>query len=278
MRRIALTLAAFSLAIASADAVPQSPPETTSAFEVATIKPQLDADPPRGVSSPDRFTDPNTTLRRLIEYAYEVTEAQVIGGPDWIASRRFAIDAKAAGTPSRAEMRLLVRALLAQRFNLVARIDTRELPVYILERASRNGALGPALRPTPASECAAPVATLGQAERQRQPGSAPPCGVISASPVRMTGRGVPMSQFARNVRDMGGMTGVDRIVVDRTGLDGYYSFELSYRPTETSRLDGGADNPSLFDAVREQLGLQLTPARAPVSVVVVDRATLPTAD
>jgi uncharacterized protein (TIGR03435 family) len=87
-----------------------------------------------------------------------------------------------------------------------------------------------------------------------------------------------MSQFSRNLLDMGGTTGVDRIVIDRTGLDGYYSFELSYRPTETAQLPGGADNPSLFDAMREQLGLKLTPTRAPVTVLVIDNATLPTPD
>ena len=87
-----------------------------------------------------------------------------------------------------------------------------------------------------------------------------------------------MSQFARNVRDMGAMTGVDRIVTDRTGLDGYYDFELNYRPTETAQLVGGVDNPTLFDALREQLGLKLTPTRAPVSVLVVDSAELPPPD
>ena len=172
-------------------------------------------------------------------------------------------------------MRLLVRALLAQRFHLKAHTEMRELPVYLLERVRADGPLGPALRATPTSECAAPVASLGP---QREPGSPPPCGVVSASPVRFTARGVAMSQFARNVRDMGGMTGVDRIVIDRTGLEGVYSFEFDYRPVETAQLAGGDDNPTLFDALREQLGLKLTPARAPVSVLVIDSATLPTPD
>src|SRR5688572_2911892 len=112
----------------------------------------------------------------------------------------------------------------------------------------------------------------------REPGAPPPCGVLTASPIRIAARGVAMSQFARNVRELGGMTGVDRIVVDRTGLEGYYSFELNYRPTETAQLAGGDDNPGLFDAVREQLGLKLTPARATVDVLVIDSATLPTPD
>ena len=270
MRRLVLIVAL--LVNVSADAAEQSTPQGVPAFEVATIKPQTGPRPPRGVSSPDRFTNPDTTLRNLIEYAYELTDAQVVGGPEWIASRRFAVDAKAAGTPSRAEMRLLVRALITARFNLKTHTEMRELPVFLLERVRPNGPLGPALR---ASECAAPVVSLGA---PREPGSAPPCGVVSGSPVRLSARGVAMSQFARNVRDMGGMTGVDRIVVDRTGLAGYYDLELSYRPTETAQLDGGADNPTLFDALREQLGLRLTPARAPVSVLVVDSAELPTPD
>ena len=264
------------LANVSVDAAWRNAVQSTPAFEVATIKPQTDPRPPRGVSSPDRFVNLNATLRGLVEYAYELTETQIFGGPEWIASRRFAIDAKAAGTPSRTEMRLLVRALLAQRFNLKAHTEMRELPVYFLERVRPDGPLGPALRVTPTSECAAPVVSLGAA--QREPGSAPPCGVVSASPVRFTARGVAMSQFARNVRDMGGMTGVDRIVIDRTGLEGVYSFEFDYRPVETAQHAGGDDNPTLFDALREQLGLKLTPARAPVNVLVIDSATLPTPD
>jgi uncharacterized protein (TIGR03435 family) len=87
-----------------------------------------------------------------------------------------------------------------------------------------------------------------------------------------------MSQFARNLRDLGAMTGVDRIVIDRTRLEGGHSFEINYRPIETSQLVDGTDNPNVFDAVREQLGLKLTPMRAPVSVLVIDSATLPTPD
>jgi uncharacterized protein (TIGR03435 family) len=273
MRRVAITVVALLwLVNVSSDAAEQSTPQVVPAFEVATIKPQTGPRPPRGASSPDRFTNPDTTLRNLIEYAYELTDAQVVGGPEWIASRRFAVDAKAVGTPSRAEMRLMVRALIAQRFKLKTHSETRELPVYLLERVRPDGPLGPALR---VSECAAPVVSLGA---PREPGSAPSCGVVSGSPVRISARGVAMSQFARNVGDMGAMTGVDRIVTDRTGLAGYYDFELNYRPTETAQLAGGADNPTLFDALREQLGLKLTPARAPVSVLVVDSAELPTPD
>lgn len=245
------------------------------AFEVASIKPQTDPRPPRGAASPDRYVDPDTTLRDLVEYAYELTTPHIVGGPEWMASRRFAVDAKAMTTPSRAEMRLLVRALLAQRFNLKAHHETRELPVYLFERVRPNGPLGPALRATPTSECAAPVATLGSAGTL---GDGPPCGVLSASPVRIMAHGIVMSQFARNLRELGPMTGVDRIVIDRTGLEGAYSFEMDYRPIETARLAGGTDNPTVFEAVREQLGLTLTPTRAPVSVLVIDAATLPTPD
>lgn len=269
-----MTLIILALALATSERLlAQAPP--APAFEVATIKPVTGPRPPRGVSSPNRFTNTDTTLRSLIEYAYELTPAQVVGGPQWVDTNRYAIDARATGTPSRAEMRLLVKALLADRFNLRAHAETRELPVYILERLRRDGPLGPAIRPTPASECSAPVVSLGT---PRQPGAPPPCGVVSANPERITARGVAMSQFARNVRDLGGMTGVDRIVVDQTGLEGYYSFELKYRPTETAQLVGGADNPGLFDALKEQLGLKLTPTRAPVTVLVIDSATQPTPD
>ena len=107
----------------------------TLTFEVATIKPQTgELFQSRRSLSPDRFTEPDTTLRELVEYAYELTPLQVLGGPDWMATRRFAIDAKATGTPTRVEMRLLVRALLASRFNLQVHTEKREMAVYLLER------------------------------------------------------------------------------------------------------------------------------------------------
>jgi uncharacterized protein (TIGR03435 family) len=273
-----LAILAVASAIAAAPAASLFAQGSTPAtFEVVSIRPQTAPRPPRGVSAPDRFTDADTTLRDLIEYAYDLTPAQVVGGPEWIASSRFAVDAKAAGTPSRAEMRGLVRALLADRFNLKAHTETRQLPVYLLERVQPNGPLARALTATPTSECAGPVATLAQAP-PTEPGEKPSCGILSATPVSVTARGVSMSQFARNIRAMGGMTGIDRIVIDRTGLAGYYTFELKYRPAETAQITGGDNNPTLFDAVREQLGLKLTPTRTAVSVLVVDSAALPAAD
>ena len=67
-------------------------------FEVATIKPRTGDRPSPGSSSPDRFSEPDTTLRELVEYAYDVTPLQVLGGPDWMTTRRLAIDAKATGS------------------------------------------------------------------------------------------------------------------------------------------------------------------------------------
>ena len=249
----------------------------TLTFEVATIKPQTgELSQSRRSSSPDRFTEPDTTLRELVEYAYELTPLQVLGGPDWMATRRFAIDAKATGTPTRVEMRLLVRALLASRFNLQVHTEKREMAVYLLERVRAGGPLGPLLRPTPSRECAAAV---GRADAAGEPDTPPPCGIIRASPVSVTAQGVTISQFARNIRDLGGMTGVDRIVLDRTNLTGAYDIaEMSYRPVETSRLTGGDNNPGFFDALREQLGLKLTSSRASVDVLVVDSVTEPTPD
>ena len=112
-----------------------------------------------------------------------------------------------------------------------------------------------------------------------EPDTPPPCGIIRASPVSVTAQGVTISQFARNIRDLGGMTGVDRIVLDRTNLTGAYDIaEMSYRPVETSRLTGGDNNPGFFDALREQLGLKLESARGTADVLVLDAAERPRAD
>ena len=245
-------------------------------FEVATIKPRTGDRPSPGSSSPDRFSEPDTTLRELVEYAYDVTPLQVLGGPDWMTTRRFAIDAKATGIPTRVEMRLLVRGLLASRFNLTTHRETREMVVYLLERVRADGPLGPALRPTPSPECGVAVA---RTDANRAPDAPPACGFLNASPVSIAARGVTMSQFARNIRDLGAMTGVDRIVLDRTNLTGAYDIDdRRYRPVETSRLAGGDNNAGFFEALREQLGLKLTASRAAVDVLVVDSVTEPTPD
>jgi len=92
-----------------------------------------------GVQPGGRFMARGTTLRRLVGDAYDTT--QVVGGPAWIETDRFDIDARAGGNPTLADMRRLLRSLLAERFNVVVHTETREMPVFALTVARANRAL-----------------------------------------------------------------------------------------------------------------------------------------
>src|SRR5262245_48997043 len=148
MRLTALpVLASFALLLAASRAQAQGPADLP-AFEVVSIKPR-NADRPAGVpSSPDRFVRPNVTVAQLIEYAYEVRDFQIIGGPGWVRSDRFDVSAKAETAVPQAEQRLMVRRLLAERFGLQVHTEKRDMPTYGLVTARRDGRLGDKMVPT----------------------------------------------------------------------------------------------------------------------------------
>jgi uncharacterized protein (TIGR03435 family) len=235
-------------------------------FEVVSVKPnqsgslgiQLD------IPAPDRFTATNVPLRDLIRFAYDVQDTRLVGGPDWIRSERFDVVAKSeqpfpawgpAGPPM--PLLLMLRTLLADRFGVVVHPETRELP---------NQAPGRRGGPPPA------------------PGNPaqPVCG-MRIGPGQMVMGGTPMSQFATVLSNF-----VQRVVIDRTQLAGTFDFRLSWTP---DRIPQGApppgapalppidpNGPSLFAALQEQLGLKLESTRAPLDVLVIDRAERPMPD
>jgi uncharacterized protein (TIGR03435 family) len=260
-------------------------PSPSPAFEAASVKANTSVDrrvmmqtQPGG-----RFTATNVTVRDVVREAYRLLPFQLTGEPDWMSRDRFDIVAKGdvdapfvtdplAG-PSR--LQLMLRALLADRFKLVAHEDTRELPVYALTVAKADGRLGSGLRPS-TTECA----TGGRAGAAPAPSQGPDCGLF-IGPAKVTGRGVALSQLA------GGLAGIaQRTIVDRTGLSGRFDFDLTYTPDmvspEGAKIAAAgladANGPSLFTAIQEQLGLKLESTRGPVKVLVVDRVEHPTVD
>ena len=287
-------LVALAIAVVAtvSDQQTGSEPPRGPAFEVASIKPNKSGDRGIQVDTPgvDRFTATNVPLRDLIRFAYDIQDLRLIGGPDWIRSERFDIVAKAeqpfpAWTPAGPPMRLLlmVRTLLADRFNVVVHQETRELPAYALVVARDDRKFGPDIRPS----------TL-DCENQAKKGPVPPpgpgrggvteptCG-MRAGPGQMVIGGAPMSQFATMLSNF-----VQRVVIDRTQLAGTFDFRLSWTP---ERIPQGAPPPgapplppvdpngaSLFSALQEQLGLKLESTRAPLEVLVIDRADRPTPD
>ena len=235
-----------------------------------------------------RLMAPSVTVRDLVRVAYDVTPMQVVGGPEWAAEDRFDIEATTREDVTASEARAMLRRLLRDRFRLEARDDTRELAVTTLEPAREDRRLGPQLRRSGA-ECA-PVTPPPFLAALPPPPPPPPAGagrslMLSTIPFRclsmtITGhlsmRGVTMALF---VGRLGAM--LERLVVDRTGLDGEYDLDLTYAPdpgTPPPMVNGAPitiDAPALPAALREQLGLKIDGARAPTRVVVVDRVQAP---
>jgi uncharacterized protein (TIGR03435 family) len=263
-------------------------------FDAASIKPNI-AGPTsmlwafRG----RRFTARYATVKSLICTAYGQVEHtlandQVSGGPGWLESDRFDVEATAPGTPDSprgtfpAPVLAMLRSLLEERFQLQAHFVTKQLPVYELVLARHDGALGPRLRRRmtdcvagqPAPREPRNLFNPTSAERRACGGQIGP-GTLNFSGMTMTNLISVLTRF---------VPGIDRIVVDRTGLAGTYDVDLTWRfeaqDEQTRALLPPPDPnaPSLFTALQEQLGLKLEPTKGPVDVLVIDRVEHPAND
>jgi uncharacterized protein (TIGR03435 family) len=275
MRSIRLSFFAvpFAISALSAQVVKSDGPKPQ--FEVATVRPNNSGESNASIriQPGGRLTATNQTLRNLIRNAFNLQPYQMVGGPDWIESDRYDIVAKVADTDlddkgmiPGPQFMLRVQSFLEDRFKMVTRWETRDMPVYALVLVA-DGKLGPRL-------------TIHGGECDRARGSAPPapgspslnCGTrtnMTPTSAKVTGSGIRMETFARN---LAGATG--RYVVDKTGLPGSYDLEIEFTPDQSPDTTG----PSLFTAMQEQLGLKLDSQRAPIEVLVIDRLEKPTPD
>ena len=280
MRITALTV---TLTLVAAGVPRAQAPDPAAAFDVASVKLNKEGGPSSVRVMPGgMLTVTNNNLRNIIRNAWNITNDQIVGGPDWLDSDRFDITAKASRPFAQEQARAMLQALLADRFGLVTHGETRELPVYLLVLARKDGALGPQMKKAEV-DCAALFASVAAGGKmpERLPNGNLPCGIsVRGGQGLVTGNGVAMEQLARNL-----VGGVGRIVVDKTGLPGYYDFNLTFAPEGPPPPPGAPAGPapdpgapSLFTAMQEQLGLKLEPGRAPISVLVIDRAQRPAAD
>jgi len=204
-----------------------------------------------------------------------------------VNNERYDIVAKMEGDPPAVipgtgadHMMLAVRTLLADRFKLVVRKETRELDIYALTMAKAGGKPGPALKP--ASGDCSPAAFAARAGAPPPAPGTPPqvCG-IQQGPGRIRFGGYPLSLFANGISSR-----VGRQVIDRTGLTGNWDFEMSFAPeVPPGALPPGAppppvdpDAPNFFTAIQEQLGLKLEGTKGPVEVYVIESIEKPTPD
>lgn len=228
-------------------------------FEVASIKPS-DPDTPLKVdfAAGGRLVVTHATLRFLIKIAYDIGDDQLSGGPGWINSTRFDVQGKppnATGTNPETHLRL--QKLLADRFGLEMRRESKPMPVFALVVAKG----GPKMKRD---------SNPGDAELKTGNGR----GVLTATRV-------DMPALVRFLSD--GQTG--RPVTDMTGLTGKYDFRLEWTPDAS--LGGAQAAPavpadpggiSIFTAVQQQLGLRLEPRAGASDYFVVTRAELPSAN
>jgi uncharacterized protein (TIGR03435 family) len=250
-------------------------------FEVASVKPNSGNDRRTGIQLQPGggLRTTGTTLKFLLTFAYDVRDFQISGGPGWIDSDRFDIVAKSergsseitpddmqkmtdAQMKTSAELvRQKLQALLADRFQLTLRHETKEQPVYALV----IGKNGPNLQESQAKEGGGRHMMMNRGE--------------------LDGEGVPLEFLASTLSSQLG-----RPVIDRTGLTGHYTFKLQWTPDpgqSASKFGGplppGVDappppdpnGPSIFTAIQEQLGLRLESQKGPVDLIVIDRVEKP---
>jgi len=266
--RCAIALAAV-VVISAPAAAQQTLPKP--AFDAASIKRNTSG--PTGTNIrilPNRLTLINLQLRAIIQIAYGIQQAARLDAPQWTDTERYDIVATTPADVPGEQMRLMLRALLEERFQLKVHSEHREVSGYALMLAREGGSPGPNLRPSTAV-----CANLAPATKEPGPAGPPPivCGPRPGGPPgRLTLVGSPIQQLAGVVALI-----VGRTVTDRTGLPGMYDIELSYRPEPGAPGDAGdaGDNPSIFTALQEQLGLKLQTEETTMAVTVVDRLERP---
>jgi uncharacterized protein (TIGR03435 family) len=267
-------------------------------FEVISVKPNASGAGPLGLRSrPDGgFTATNVTLGILLSQAFPQSSEDMVGLPEWATSSRFDVSATAPpgiGNATPEQRRAMLQVMLADRFKLAVHYETRDVPAYDLVLARSDGRLGPQLTSSDIDCAARAAAQRAAAEAARaagQPSPAPP-SPPTVSPTEtpppctmrsMTNRfdgHMTMASLAMVLRRMTG-----RVVVDKTGLTGYYTLVLESASTASGLgaapgvAAATSELPSVFTAVQEQLGLKLVSARAPLEVLVIDHIERPTPD
>ncbi len=200
----------------------------------------------------------------------EFPDFRIQGGPQWFAADRYDITAKAEGNASDAQMRLMVQALLADRFKLALHRETREGTVFDLI-VGKNGPTLPAAEANEPAKNAADVRRTpavkmpqGMAMRVEHVGGADLNTALQMASAYLTYREITVSTFAEHLADV-----LQTPVLDRTGLPGTYDFHIEFGFGDRS------SSASIFTALQEQLGLKLQSRNGPVDILVIDRVERP---
>jgi uncharacterized protein (TIGR03435 family) len=266
---------------------------------VASVKQNKSAEPPHsnfplnpGVQyGPNGGTlrATNMILLQYIVFAFKMTSYQIQDLrshlPDWARTDHFDIEARAAGEPTKDEMRRMMQSLLADRFGMRVHHETRQVPVFLLV-AAKPGKLGPKLRMHPVDDPDCLKEALPQSIAGGYPAA---CGAGASIPpsepglAAIGGRKVTMDSFVLGLTNL--YNNVTRPVIDETGFTGAYDYTLEWAPEDRSLPAAPGSSPEIeamgpnfSEALREQLGLKLVSAKGPVDVIVLDHVEFPVAN
>jgi len=301
---------------AQSDKSQEAKPATERRFEVASVKPNqqtlaqfISANQGNlqavtggiGIRTlpGGRMTASFVTLRALILRAFEIKDYQLEGGPDWVGSSNFEINAKADGDATPQEFNAMLKALLIERFALRTRTQSKDLPLHLLTLARTDGRLGSQLKPTsetclaeveerrknPGPRVSPPRPSPRTVEEMRDQMRTPMCGgsSMSSSTTSMTFAfsGLPFSTLVTRLSSE-----LNAPVVDKTGLTGAYDVVLEYEPVRRQAALSANPNPQepavlmppLRSALQQQLGLKLEDTKGPLDVIVIESVQQPTPD
>lgn len=244
-------------------------------FDVASIKPASSRTSQVAVSQVTfrngQFVASNHTARRLILHAYRLPTSRVVGGPGWMDTDAFDVEARTSAATSDDEARVMLRSLLHERFQLQTHSEMREGTAYTLIRV-RPDRLGPQLVSSKIDCATADLASRPQQKGESVAARPRRCAIETFSDRRSTTfrAAVPIAELARALAKRLGTS-----VIDDTGLSGRYDIDLRFAPDTLSTREP-SEWPTLMPAIQAQLGLRLQPSKTSIEFIVIDRIARPT--
>jgi uncharacterized protein (TIGR03435 family) len=233
-------------------------------FEVASVKPSESGlfGGVRPTEGGQRYVARGVPVRFMIKLMYHIVDDQIVGGPAWMNTERFDVEGRAGRPSSLRQLQEMFQTLVADRFRLQFHRETKQLPAFALT-VDKTG----------------PKLTANDNPDE--------VGDVSVGPStgKLPGMYVRKASMSYLCWHLAQFPDVGRPVLDRTDLKGYYDFKLEFAPqTGGMMADGGGEaphtffGPSIFTALREQLGLKLVPEKGPVEIFVIDRIERPSSN
>ena len=291
----------IAIAIVSAPTRSQTPAPASATFDVASVKPSTSGTRTDIKVEPGgRFVANGLPLALLIAIAYHLQAYQMVGADGWLMKDQWNIEATTPeGTPDPPSanppymgvpdsMALRLRTLLADRFALKAHWETSDRQAYELTVTATGSKLKPV--DSPAQSGPAQASANGSRPPLTPEGKlpadfAPPPGAVVAGPGILAASAISMDQIITLLNRL-----MDYPVIDKTGLKGYFNVRLQFDPESTPRAMGApappstqpngaplpSEDPSIFEAIQQQLGLKLQTAKESVQILVIDSASKPT--